>query len=234
MAALGPGHNGGQPLLGNPIAAVLYPGKVVYAVLPYAWGARLYVIVHQVLAVLGGVALRASFGVSWTGAFLGGLSFGFGGPVLHQYCNVNSLVGAAWLPWGLCAIDRMLRLHRPRAPAELALVLAMQILGGDPEMAYLTAVAGAGYAVILSNLRHASFRPGISPARRAWRPVPLDRGHPASCPRWPVCREGSMGPRGGTRSLAVGGAGPGLVVETASGNCLPGTAAGEARGRLAR
>src|SRR5438876_416113 len=45
-----PGLNGGEPLLGNPIAAVLYPGKALYAGLPYAWAARLYVISHTILA----------------------------------------------------------------------------------------------------------------------------------------------------------------------------------------
>src|SRR5689334_3308144 len=39
-----PEQNGGMPLLGNPIAAVLYPGKVLFAALPYAWAARLYVV----------------------------------------------------------------------------------------------------------------------------------------------------------------------------------------------
>ena len=32
-----PEENAGMPLLGNPTAAVLYPGKLVFAVLPYAW-----------------------------------------------------------------------------------------------------------------------------------------------------------------------------------------------------
>ena len=31
-----PEENAGMPLLGNPTAAVLYPGKLVFAVLPYA------------------------------------------------------------------------------------------------------------------------------------------------------------------------------------------------------
>ena len=35
-----PEENSGMPLLGNPTAAVLYPGKLVFAILPYAWGAR--------------------------------------------------------------------------------------------------------------------------------------------------------------------------------------------------
>src|ERR1700726_3251131 len=45
-----PEENAGMPLLGNPTAAVLYPGKVIYAALPYAWGTRVYVIAHVALA----------------------------------------------------------------------------------------------------------------------------------------------------------------------------------------
>ena len=45
-----PEENAGMPLLGNPTASVLYPGKVVFAVLPYAWGARAYILAHSALA----------------------------------------------------------------------------------------------------------------------------------------------------------------------------------------
>ena len=37
-------ENAGMPLLGNPTAAVLYPGKLIYAFFPYAWAARVYII----------------------------------------------------------------------------------------------------------------------------------------------------------------------------------------------
>src|SRR5580704_4288192 len=37
-------ENAGMPLLGNPTAAVLYPLKVIHAVLPYACAARIYVV----------------------------------------------------------------------------------------------------------------------------------------------------------------------------------------------
>jgi hypothetical protein len=30
-------ENAGMPLLGNPTAAVLYPGKLIFAIMPYAW-----------------------------------------------------------------------------------------------------------------------------------------------------------------------------------------------------
>jgi hypothetical protein len=144
-----PGQNGGTPLLGNPVAAVLYPGKVLYFLLPYAWAARLYVIAHTFVAFLGLLALGRSCGASWVGACLGALSYAFGAPLLFQYCNTNLLVGAAWVPWGLCAIDRLLRQGQRRGGVELAAVLALQVLGGDPEAAYLTAACGAGYALVL-------------------------------------------------------------------------------------
>jgi hypothetical protein len=145
-----PGQNGGMPLLGNPMAAVLYPGKLVYALLPYPWAARLYVIAHTVVAFFGLLALGRSCGVSWAGSCLGAFSYAFGAPVLLQYCNAIYLVGAAWIPWGLCAIDRLLRQGWRRGGVGLATVLALQVLGGDPQAAYLTAVCGAGYAVALA------------------------------------------------------------------------------------
>jgi hypothetical protein len=142
-----PGANGGTPMLGSPVAAVLYPGKLLFAWVPYAWGMRLYVVAHEVLAFFAMAALVRSWGVSRTGATIAGLSYAFGGPVLSYYCNVVYLVGAAWAPLGFRAADRWLRLGIRSALLELALVLAMQVLGGDPEAAYLTVLFACGYAV---------------------------------------------------------------------------------------
>jgi hypothetical protein len=154
-----PWQNAGQPLLGNPMSAVLYPGKLVYWLVPYAWGARLYVVGHTALGFAGMVVLARSLGVSTVGAGISGLSYAFGGPVLFQYCNVIYLVGAAWLPWGLCAAERLVRLRRPGPLVGLALVLAMQVHGGDPQAAYLTVVCGAGFAVIVEGWGWGGWRP---------------------------------------------------------------------------
>ena len=48
-----PEENAGMPLLGNPTAAVLYPGKLIYAVLPYAWAARVYIVAHTIAGLRG-------------------------------------------------------------------------------------------------------------------------------------------------------------------------------------
>ena len=145
-----PEENGGMPLLGNPAAAVLYPGKLVFAVLPYAWAARIYIVMHTALAFMAMLILLRSWGISRAGAGLGALSYTFGEPILFQYCNVIYLVGAAWLPLGMHAVDRWIRLGRRWGLFELAGVLAMQVLGGDVQSAYLLGLAGAGYALGLA------------------------------------------------------------------------------------
>jgi hypothetical protein len=148
-----PAEDGGIPLLGSPQAAVLYPGKLIYAALPYPWAARIYVIAHVLLAFAAMRALLRSWDVGGSGSTLAGLAYAFGTPVLFQHCNVIYLVGAAWAPLGFRSADRWLRLGRRWALIELAIVLAMQALGGDIEAAYLTALCAAGYAVGLASRR---------------------------------------------------------------------------------
>lgn len=145
-----PEENGGIPLMGNPTAAVLYPGKAIFGVLPYGWGMRVYVIGHLLLGFAGAVVLARSLGVGATGSLLAGLSYAFGAPVLFQYTNVIYLVGAAWLPLGFHAVDRLVRRHDRWAVPELSVVLALQMLGGDPQSAYLTLICGASYSLGLT------------------------------------------------------------------------------------
>jgi hypothetical protein len=184
-----PSLNGGTPILGYPMAAVLYPGKLIYALLPYAWAARLYVVAHTALALVGAFALGRSLGVGRAGSLLGGLAYAFGAPVLFQYCNVIYLVGAAWVPWGLRALDRLLRRGMRLGGCELSAVLALQVLGGDPEAAYLTALCGAGYAAVLATgtqgrPRPWLRRPGVLGATVAWPAAVLGLALARPGPGW--------------------------------------------------
>ena len=184
-----PEENAGMPLLGNPTAAVLYPGKLIFAVLPYAWGARLYVVMHTALAFALMLVLLRSWGTSWSGSGLAALSYAFGAPILFQYCNVIYLVGAAWLPLGMHAIDRWVRLGRHWGLWELAIVLAMQVLGGDPQAAYLLGLSGAGYALGLTwsrarQLKSVEIMDGNAAQRRRSRSVLLALGLSAAVLLW--------------------------------------------------
>jgi hypothetical protein len=145
-----PEENSGMPLLGNPTAAVLYPGKVLYAVLPYPWAARVYIIAHTILAFVAMLLAMRGWGVSGTGSAISALTYAFGAPVLFQYCNIIYLVGAAWLPLGFLAIRRWLESRSAWSLLGLAVVLAMQTLGGDPQASYLLGLCGGAYAAGLA------------------------------------------------------------------------------------
>jgi hypothetical protein len=145
-----PEENAGMPLLGNPTAAVLYPGKLVFAVLPYAWGARIYIVAHSALAFVSMYALMRSWNTSLYGSALSALAYAFAAPILFQTTNIIYLVGAAWLPLGVRAVDRWVRLGRRWGLCELAIVLSMQVLGGDIQSGYLLGVASIGYASCLA------------------------------------------------------------------------------------
>jgi hypothetical protein len=145
-----PEANAGAPLLGDPTAAVLYPGKLVFFVLPHRWAVRVFLLGHVGLAFGTMSVLLRGWGVSATGALIGALAYSFGVPVLSQTSNMIFLVGAAWAPLGFLAADRWIRGRSRRALTALTLVLAMQVLGGDPEAAYLVVISAAGYAAGLA------------------------------------------------------------------------------------
>ncbi len=149
-------ENAGMPILGNPTAAVFYPLKVVFALLPYAWGVRLYGVAHTIIAFVAMLVLMRSWKTSWTGSGLSALAYTFGAPVLFQICNIIFLVGAAWLPLGVHAVDRWVRCGRRWGLLELAVVLSLQVLGGDPQSSYLLGLAAVGYAAGLAWQRSAS------------------------------------------------------------------------------
>ncbi len=154
-------ENGGMPLLGNPTAAVLYPGKLIYRVLPYPLAARVYVIAHTLLALAGAAALARGLGICPTGSVVAGAAYAFGGPVLFQYCNIIYLVGAAWLPWAFLAVDAWLRRGRAWAIPALGIALAMQVLGGDPQAAYLVGLCAGVYAFVLVRSETRTTTPAI-------------------------------------------------------------------------
>ena len=145
-----PEENAGMPLLGNPTAAVLYPGKLVFAVLPYAWGARVYIVAHSALAFVAMLVLMRCWGTTWFGssAECAGLRVWRSHPLsvlqrhLPDRCGLASSRGSRGRslgPTGAAMGD-----------LELAIVLSMQTLGGDPQAAYLLGLASIGYSLGLA------------------------------------------------------------------------------------
>ena len=150
-----PLEGGGAAVVADASSSVFYPGKLIFA-LPVAFALRfnLYVVAHVVLAAAGAFRLARGLACSWQAAVLSAVAYSCGGSVAFQYSNVVFLVSAAWLPWALQALLGMMRTPGWDAALRLGIVLALMVLGGDPQMVvhvglcailYLAAQASLGW-----------------------------------------------------------------------------------------
>ncbi len=146
-----PHENCGVPIAANPTSSVFYPGKLIFAIpgLDFTAAYNWYVIGHVLLAALGAYWLAVRFGASVLAAGACALSYAYSGNVLFQYCNVVFLVGAAWLPVALLAAERMLTDRNVYAGLAFGAVLALMVLGGDPQMAYHAGLLATLLAIFL-------------------------------------------------------------------------------------
>ena len=146
-----PLENAGVSLAADPTAALWYPLKLLlWLPLPGATAYNLYLVVHVLLGLWGVVSwLRSSRsspanglvpdsrgGLSRGATYLAAIAYVYGGPFLFQYSNVIYLVGAAWLPWACRAIEQLVESRRLLPILQLAVILALITLGGDPQMSY--------------------------------------------------------------------------------------------------
>ncbi len=145
---LTPHDNLGQPLLANPAAAVLYPGKLIF-LLPFDFytNYNLYVTVHVLLAAATMYRLARRWNRSVGAATLASLAYAFGGAVFGQFGNVIYLVGAAWVPEAILWADRMLTRRNLVDAFRFSIVLALMVLGGDPQAAYHVGLFATIFAV---------------------------------------------------------------------------------------
>jgi hypothetical protein len=142
-----PYENCGEPLLANPTASVLYPGKLLF-LLPYPIAYKAYLLGHVILGWVFCYLAAGRFGAGRWGCAFAATAYAFSGFELFQIYNAVFLVGGAWLPLGLVAVDRLVRAPSLVWSVVLSVVLAMQMLGGDPQVAFITGLAAAPYALI--------------------------------------------------------------------------------------
>ena len=149
--------SGGQPLLANPNAVLLYPTFLLERVVPPAVAFNLHYLLHVLWAFFGARMLGRALGLSEHGAFLTGVVFAFSGMMLsYGAAFMNSIAAAAWLPWcaaAILAIERARGLGTTaRAAAAAGLALGLQLLAGEPAISLLTGV----FAGLLALLRAVS------------------------------------------------------------------------------
>ena len=132
----------GIPFLAQWNTAALYPPSLFYLLLPLPWSLGVFQILHLLLGGLGMFLLARR----WTGnafaAAVAGVVFAFSG--LNQNCLmwVSNLAALAWMPWVIWRVELAAREGGSQI-AIAALVGAMQMLSGAPEIIALTWLVAA-------------------------------------------------------------------------------------------
>ncbi len=108
--------SGGQPLLANPNAVLLYPTFLLEKVLAPAAAFNLHYLLHVFWAFLGARLLARRLGMDEAPAFVAGVAFAFSGMVLsYGSAFMNSSAAASWLPWCAAAFLDVARANGRRA-----------------------------------------------------------------------------------------------------------------------
>jgi len=137
--------SGGQPLLANPNAVLLYPTFLLENVFSAEASFNLHYLLHVLWAFFGARALARRCGLGADGAFLSGIAYAFSGMMLsYGSAFMNSSAAAAWLPWCAAAFldlgEASSAGPRVRAAAAAGLALGLQLLAGEPAISLATLV----------------------------------------------------------------------------------------------
>ncbi len=148
----------GAPFLANSQAGALYPLNWPLAFFPAPVAVKISILLHLGLALAGAfVFARRALGQSALGALLSAALFALGGYLTSQVEHVNQLQGLAWFPWLLVSIQYsvvsrqngpLLTAYRLLPPA---ILLALQLLAGHTQSAFIS-LAGATLYILILNL----------------------------------------------------------------------------------
>jgi len=155
-------HSLGQPFLADPNFTPLYPDNLLYLVLPFNAAFNLHVVLHIFLCGLFALLLARRLRLCWPAALVAAGGLAFSGYSLSLGNFYNAVASAAWLPLVLL----LFHVGCAKAPgagppgwrqtagcaAGAGLALALQFLGGEPVILFLTAgllvLAAAGGTVL--------------------------------------------------------------------------------------
>jgi hypothetical protein len=132
-----PFNNCGLPFLAQWNTLSLYPFSLIHLLLPLPWSLSLFCLFHLWLAGMGMYLLAAKWVNDRFAACVAGLAYALNGLMLHSLMWPNNIAALAWMPLVVLFVWRAWR-EGGRRIAEAALIGAIQMLAGAPEIIVLT------------------------------------------------------------------------------------------------
>ncbi|HEY3061624.1 MAG TPA: YfhO family protein [Chloroflexota bacterium] len=141
----------GAPFAANPLSGWSYlPAMVIFALLPLAGAAKVYLVFHALLAALSAYGLARAAGLSNVGSFVAGLAYANTGFLqIENLCCSPVASIYAWLPLTLLGAEEALRSRRASSRAAwwglAGLGMSQSVAVWPGQGAYYTALIVGGY-----------------------------------------------------------------------------------------
>lgn len=132
-----PYSNCGAPFLAQWGTMTLYPGSLVYLLLPMPWSVNVFCLLHLLLGGVGMYQLAHHWTANRFAASMAGFTFICGGFALSSLQWPNYMVAIGWLPWILLTVERAWQ-QGGRWTIAAVLAASMQMLAGVPEFVIMT------------------------------------------------------------------------------------------------
>ena len=146
-----PYNGGGAPLLANYQTAVFYPPNWLHLILPHIAAMNLLAVGHIVWAAAGMWLFGAAYELPRFGRGVSTLAFALGGYLIARLGSFPTVAVAAWLPWLMLAVRRLMLRGRAGEVAPLAVVDGFAPAGRARADRILRLLGGGLYALWLGS-----------------------------------------------------------------------------------
>jgi len=130
----------GQPVIPMTPPGTLYPFNVVFLVFGLRLGFPAMAVLHLCIGGIGTYALCRAYAAGRVASLCGALAFAFSGTAVNMATWLPSanLGTYAWLPVALYLLEGLIKRPAPPRAVALAVVLALQLFAGSPQIAWFT------------------------------------------------------------------------------------------------
>jgi hypothetical protein len=150
----------GLPFLAQWNTLALYPGSLIYLLLPLPWSLNLFNVLHLFWAGLGMYCLAQAWTRHRFAAACAGFAYAFSGLLQDALMWPNNIAALGWMPWVILMVPQGWQRGGRRLTGAV-IVGAMQMLTGAPEVILLTwGVVGVMWVLDVVRQRDAAFRLG--------------------------------------------------------------------------
>ncbi|MBN2384108.1 YfhO family protein [bacterium] len=142
----------GHPFLANPQTFVFYPVTLLYALFSLPLAFNYDVIIHVFIAGIGMMCFVRYLTDSRPAALASSIIFSFNGYFMDKIHagHLTMIHTAALMPWILYCLERFIRTRRIGSLLATGSVFGLQILGGEPQNSYYTALMIVLYIITRS------------------------------------------------------------------------------------